>query len=246
MYETLQCVAEHGKSVPSKLRNIIKKSARSDNALRALTSVIRQDKVLKSLVGTTQAIDLIQGGVKSNALPEQAWAIVNHRIAVVRCVILRIYSDLRLIKHLANSSLDEVKEHDTNLLKSLGGKFNLTYSAFGSLISEEGAPASGSLTLSDAFHGGLEPAPITPTGKDASPYQLLSGTIKATYNVHRSLSGLDDSIIVAPSMMSGNTGTYLSSSISRIFAYAQLAQIHDFIGSCLLISSVITTTAPER
>lgn len=38
----------------------------------------------KSLVGTTQAIDLIHGGVKSNALPERAWAVVNHRISVVR------------------------------------------------------------------------------------------------------------------------------------------------------------------
>jgi Gly-Xaa carboxypeptidase len=104
-----------------------------------------------------------------------------------------------------HSSLDEVKAHDTALLKHLGDKFNLTYSAFGSRISEEGAPASGSLTLSDAFAGGLEPAPITPTGKDAAPYQLLSGTIKATYNAHRAIQDAD-SVIVAPSMMSGNTG----------------------------------------
>ncbi|KAF8909393.1 carboxypeptidase S [Gymnopilus junonius] len=201
VYDTLQCVAEHGKSVPSYLRTIIKRSARSDGALYALTSFIRQDKVLKSLVGTTQAIDLIHGGVKSNALPEQAWAIVNHRISVV-------------------SSLDEVKAHDTHLLKHLGERFNLTYSAFGSLVSEEGATASGSLTLSDAFHGGLEPAPVTPTGKDAAPYQLLSGTIKATYNAHRSLSGVDDSVIVAPSMMSGNTDTRFYWKLSpHIFRY---------------------------
>ena len=82
----------------------------------------------------------------------------------------------------------------------------MTYNAFGSRISEEGAPASGSLTLSDAYDAGLDPAPVTPTGKDAAPYQLLSGTIKATYNAHRSLSDEDESIIVAPGMMSGNTG----------------------------------------
>jgi Gly-Xaa carboxypeptidase len=200
VYDTLQCVAEHGKSVPSKLRSIIKKSAHSNKALHALQAVIRKDKVLSSLVGTTQAIDLIQGGVKSNALPEQAWAIVNHRISVV-------------------SSVDAVKEHDTNLLKSLGDKFNLTYNAFGSRISEEGAPASGSLTLSDAFHGGLEPAPITPTGKDAAPYQLLSGTIQATYNAHRAFQNAD-SVIVAPSMMSGNTDTRFYWNLSpHIFRY---------------------------
>ena len=99
-----------------------------------------------------------------------------------------------------------MKEHDTNLLKHLGQEFNLTYTAFGRLISKKGSRASGTLTLSDAFHEGLEPAPVTPTGKDAGPYQLLSGTIKATYNIHRSLPSSSDSIIVAPSIMSGNTG----------------------------------------
>jgi len=40
--------------------------------------------MLDSLVTTTQAIDLIEGGVKSNALPELVWAVVNHRISVLR------------------------------------------------------------------------------------------------------------------------------------------------------------------
>ncbi|PPQ79239.1 hypothetical protein CVT25_002805 [Psilocybe cyanescens] len=200
VYDTLQCLAEHGKNVPSKLRGVIKKSATSKKALGELQSFIRKDKVLSSLIATTQAIDLIQGGVKTNALPEQAWAIVNHRIAVV-------------------SSVDAVKEHDTALLKELGDKFNLTYDAFGSRISEADAPASGSLTLSDAFDGSLEPAPITPTGKDAAPYQLLTGTIKATYNAHRTLQNADP-VIVAPSMMSGNTDTRFYWKLSEhIFRY---------------------------
>ena len=95
----------------------------------------------------------------------------------------------------------------------------MTYSAFGTQVSEEGAPASGTLTLSEAFRSGLEPAPITPTGADAAPYQLLSGTIKATYNAHRSINDTD-SIIVAPSMMSGNTDTRFYWNLSQhIFRY---------------------------
>ena len=43
-----------------------------------------KDKTFKSLIGTTQAIDLIHGGVKTNALPEEAWAVVNNRIATQR------------------------------------------------------------------------------------------------------------------------------------------------------------------
>jgi len=182
-------MADHAKSMPSEVRKTIKKSIKSSNALHKLQNIICSDPVISSIIQTTQAIDIIHGGVKSNALPEQAYAIVNHRVAVV-------------------SSLDEVKAHDTALLKDLAHKFNLTYNAFGSRISAEGAPSSGTLTLRDAYGDGLEPAPITPTGEDAAPFQLLSGTIKAVYNSHRSIrDDSEDSIVVAPSMMSGNTGT---------------------------------------
>ena len=117
------------------------------------------------------------------------------------------------------SSVSEVQAHDTALLKQLAKTFNLTYNAFGSQISEGGASASGTLTLSAAFQDGLEPAPITPTGADAAPYQLLSGTIKATYNTHRSINDTDP-VIVAPSIMSGNTDTRFYWRLSpHIFRY---------------------------
>ena len=102
-----------------------------------------------------------------------------------------------------NSSVKETMNHDTDLVESLAKDFNLTYHAFDKRISQ-GATSSGSLTLS-AFGTFHEPAPVTPTGKDATPYQLLSGTIKATYNSHRSLQG-SDTVIVSPGMPSGNTG----------------------------------------
>lgn len=70
--------------MPSNLRRIIKKSVYSDEALESLQSFVLADRDLNSLVTTTQAIDLIGGGVKSNALPELAWAVVNRRISVLR------------------------------------------------------------------------------------------------------------------------------------------------------------------
>jgi Gly-Xaa carboxypeptidase len=36
------------------------------------------------IAGTTQAIDIINGGVKANALPELAYATVNYRISTDR------------------------------------------------------------------------------------------------------------------------------------------------------------------
>jgi len=183
----VQCLAEHAPDLPSSLRKNLIRSQHSDKALRAAEKELFEDRSFKSLVSTTQAIDLVQGGVKTNALPEQAWGVINHRISTL-------------------SSVEEVRTHDTNLLKYLATEFNLSYTAFGDIISNASAPTYGTLTLSDAWTDGLEPAPVTTTGKDAVPYQLLSGSIKATYNSHRGLEG-DDNIIVAPGIMSGNTDT---------------------------------------
>ncbi|KAK0205146.1 hypothetical protein DFS33DRAFT_1427674 [Desarmillaria ectypa] len=197
-YELFQCFAEYSKDIPDKLRNDIKRSAESDKALLNVENVLFQDPLYKSLVGTTQAIDIIRGGVKSNALPEQAWAIINHRIST-------------------QSSASETVEHDTNLLVSLAKRFNLTYTAFGKDISQGGVSTKGSLTLSSLHH--LDIAPLTPTtGNVAAPYRLLSGTIKATYNAHRSLEG--DNIVVGPGMPTGNTDTkYYWNLTPHIFRY---------------------------
>ncbi|KAI0058987.1 carboxypeptidase S [Artomyces pyxidatus] len=184
VYAMVQCMAAHTKDMPARLRKAIKASPHSKKALRRAEKELFQDPAVKSLVGTTQAIDLVQGGVKTNALPEEAWAVVNHRVAT-------------------QSTLSAVQERDTELLKSLAHKFNLTYTAFGSSISTQEAPAYGTLTLADAWGAALEPAPITPT--DAVPYRILSGTIKATYNAQRGLEG--DNIIISPGIMSGNTDT---------------------------------------
>lgn len=197
VYWTVQCYAEHAPSLPSHVRKAVKKSAFSDRALKKTEDFFFKQTSFKSLTGTTQAIDLVGGGVKTNALPEQAWAVVNHRIAT-------------------DSSLGALKSRDTALLRSLATQFNLSFTAFGLSQSDESAPAYGTLTLSEPFHPGLEPAPITPI--DEEPYQLLSGTIKATYNAHRSLKG--DNINVAPSVMSANTDTRYYWNLTRhIFRY---------------------------
>ncbi|KAH9962677.1 carboxypeptidase S [Russula dissimulans] len=189
VYDTIQCVGQHAKHFPAHLRALIKTSVHSDRALRKLEEALIRDRFYRALIGTTQAIDLVQGGVKSNALPEEAWAVVNHRVAT-------------------QSSVAAVRERDTDVLRHLAKEFNLTFTAFGSAISgdsEDGASAR-TLTLADAWGTALEPAPVTPTGKDSAPWQLLSGTIKATYNAHRSSEGADN-IFVSPGIMTGNTDT---------------------------------------
>lgn len=180
---------------------------KSDKALVVVQNMLLKIPLFKALVGTTQAIDLINGGVKANALPENAVAVVDHRIAADRCVdSLTLPSTLSFCVILG-SSVNAVREHSTAILKPLTTRFNLSYVAFGSHVTEEGVPSYGMLTLSDAWNTALEPAPVTPTGPDAVPFQLLAGTIKATYNAHRALQA--DPITVIPSLGAGNTGTLL-------------------------------------
>ncbi len=84
MFEAFQCFAEHGEDIPDGFRKLIIRSKTSDKALELLTTEVSKNRLFKSLVSTTQAIDIVHGGVKANALPEKVYAVVNHRIAVTR------------------------------------------------------------------------------------------------------------------------------------------------------------------
>jgi Gly-Xaa carboxypeptidase len=187
IYSTIQCVGQYGKNLPAHLRALVKTSVHSDRALRKLEAELIKDPIYNALIGTTQAIDLVQGGVKANVLPEEAWALINHRIAT-------------------QSSVAAVQQRDTDVLKHLAKEFNLTYTAFGLEVSNEDGPTAGTLILTDAFSTALEPAPVTPVTEGSTPWHLLSGTIKATFNSHRGLDGADN-IIVSPGITSGNTDT---------------------------------------
>ena len=102
------------------------------------------------------------------------------------------------------SSVAEVMNIDTELIRPLAAKFNLSFTAFGEVITDPSAPSSGSVALSNPWGTQLEPAP-TSSYKDSVAFDILSGTIKSVYNIHRGLEG-NDNIKVYPNYMSGNTG----------------------------------------
>lgn len=59
-----------------------------DRALKRLDEQLSrsgQAAEYQASVATTQAVDIIRGGVKVNALPESAYAVMNHRIMERRC-----------------------------------------------------------------------------------------------------------------------------------------------------------------
>ena len=84
MYKNFQCLAQHAPDLPDSLRRDIIGAEHSEKALRSAEKKLFENATIKNLVGSTQAIDLVHGGVKVNALPESAYAIINHRISVER------------------------------------------------------------------------------------------------------------------------------------------------------------------
>ncbi|KAG9119675.1 hypothetical protein FRC07_005184, partial [Ceratobasidium sp. 392] len=220
IYSLVQCHAAHVPSIPSSFRDAVFKSicsaSSSHRAQRKCDKALKQveaqlfdaqselnggdelkARAYRSLLRTTQAADIIDGGVKANALPELASAVVNHRIRT-------------------DSSIPELQESITAKLLPLAQKYNLTLSSFSSnqTLTTGGL---GTLTLSDAFGTALKPAPLTPTeGKEAAAYRLLSGVIRKTRG--------DKKTVVSPSIMTGNTDTrYYWNVTSNIFRYSHLS-----------------------
>ncbi|KAJ7034590.1 carboxypeptidase S [Mycena alexandri] len=184
VFEMAQCFATRGATMPSKLKHALLHAGKSPKALKTAEALLLKDPVLKALIGTTQAVDMITGGVKSNALPEQAWAVVNHRIAT-------------------QSSVNETLQRDVELLEGLAARFNLSVTANGKLITPAADATYGSLALTTRQE--LEPAPVTPS--NAAPFRLLAGTIRATFHAARKdvREGKTD-IVIAPAIGPGNSG----------------------------------------
>lgn len=120
-------------------------------------SAAKQGPAIKYLMQTSQAVDIISGGVKVNALPERVTAVVNHRINI-------------------GETTKVVEDRITRLAADTAKKYNLTLHAF------DGKEEPSSIILEPSAHK-LEVAPVTPAdGADSkSPYAVLAGTTRALY-----------------------------------------------------------------
>ncbi|KAF7338838.1 Carboxypeptidase S [Mycena sanguinolenta] len=213
------CFAVHAPDVPHKLKRAILRAPKSEKARKRAEDMLLTDPMIRALVGTTQAVDIVSGGVKSNALPEQAMALVNHRIAT-------------------QSSVNATLTRDANLLLPLAERFNLSVTAFGEALTPSAA-AYGTLELSAPQP--LEPAPITPSGSGAKPYELLAGTIREVFRVAR--TGVED-IVVAPGLMTGNTDTRYNWELSKhIFRYGHGNMITGGLGGIHTVNEHIKADA---
>lgn len=181
-----QCIAEHSDNVSPEIRREIKNAATSASASKKVAEFIYNSDVgSRYLVTTSQAVDIIQGGVKSNALPEYVKVVVNHRIAV-------------------ESSVNETVLRDFDIIKSVADDFDVGIVLNGEIVKPK--TEKGFFTVSTDW--GLNPAPFTPVFDDH--WDLFAGTLRHVYEVvskgtMESFEGLP--VVITPGMAAGNTDT---------------------------------------
>ncbi|MCJ1311446.1 hypothetical protein MMC25_005117 [Agyrium rufum] len=158
MLGMLACGAAHSPDFPPKLRGLLDHRDSNDSGKDELALEVAEiSNGLKYLVTTSVAPDVIEGGVKNNALPERTRLLVNHRVNI-------------------GDHTSVVKDKLTSLAETVANKYNLTLHAF-----DDEAETPRSITLR-AEKTLLEPAPVTPTSVDGvTPYGILSGTTRALY-----------------------------------------------------------------
>ncbi|EME79153.1 uncharacterized protein MYCFIDRAFT_34215 [Pseudocercospora fijiensis CIRAD86] len=162
-YGFLQCGAEYSPDFPKKLKKLLgersegKETCAAKHKDKIAQEAAKISKESQYLMQTSQAVDLIKGGTKTNALPEAAVAVVNHRINL-------------------GQEPEDVWTHITHLVQPIAKKYNLTLNAFNG---QSAGYKAISLSTSDTT---LRVAPITPTAIDTvNPFSVLSGTIRALY-----------------------------------------------------------------
>lgn len=157
------------------------------------------------VVQTSQAVDLIQGGIKINALPEVVTLAVNHRVAHHQRPVDVQHKAIQVIG-------DVVKKYGLRVDAFDGDK---EYHDHVAGLYPDGTPSRSDLKRRDGgdvdYNGSLvvratkaEAAPISPA--DDSVWDVFSGTIRHTFG-----SG-GKTVVPVGDIMTGNTDTryYLS------------------------------------
>ncbi len=107
------------------------------------------------MVSTTTAFDVINGGVKVNALPELVTGLVNFRIDFAE-------------------SVQSTQDHVTGILEKVADRNGLAFSAFDGKDGDE--DLGGRYVKVEVLGLPLEPAPRTPTS--GGVWELFAGTVK--------------------------------------------------------------------
>lgn len=202
----LQCVAlNSGDKLSKSLKKTILRAGFDQLANLELLKLLGQNKLTKYLVQTSQAIDLVSGGEKNNALPEDVSLVVNHRVAI-------------------GQSVDYVLSHFAARVKKLGMEHGLNVEAFGETVYTAEEP-KGTFVVSLFSNHTLESAPVSPS--DDNVWAYLAGTTRHVFENLVLENSTEFPLITAPSIMTANTDTKFYWGLTRnIYRYSPMIIDH--------------------
>ncbi|KAK8166695.1 vacuolar carboxypeptidase [Phyllosticta citrichinensis] len=179
----LECQVKYSpKDVEPWLRHALSNRHTSEKNLGTRLAKTREDD--RFILQTSQAVDIIRGGEKVNALPESVTALVNYRIA-------------------SHDSVDKVKDNAAKLLRPIAHKHHLSLDAFGFSDAPSEKRGAGSVTINTTLY--MPPAPISPTSLDNPVWNLFSGTIRQVFEDVPEYK--DKTVVPVGDIMTGNTDT---------------------------------------
>jgi len=184
IYGALQCMAEHSTKLPKTTRKKIIKAPLCKKAREYVNEFLTQQPMLRDLVRSTLAVDIIHGGVKANALPEDTKFLVNHRV-------------------ILHSNVNETVQRDIDYAFEIADQHDYGVSVNGVVLKE--TTENGIISLRTI--NPLEPAPISPN--EGPVWDLLAGTIQDLFenSVFKKTPEEDKEIYVTTGLFSGNTDT---------------------------------------
>ncbi|KAJ3162386.1 hypothetical protein HDU86_004866 [Geranomyces michiganensis] len=194
---SLQCAAEHAKDMNPWLRAAIKHIG---PVRKPLVKYLSKDPQMRYMMQTSQAVDMINGGVKLNALPEFVSAEINHRIAPQDSVA-------STEAHIVKTLLPVAKSYGLNFTFVNAKNISTSHHA------DPKAVASMNIIT---YHGALEPAPVSPNS--GRVWDMLAGTVRRTAEDDWELKPTkksdedgdkkkDKTVVVVPMLMPANTDT---------------------------------------
>lgn len=154
---------------------------------------------------TSQAADLIRGGVKTNALPEKISAVVNYRVAL-------------------HQTPDLLRERAVRIIGPIAERHNISLSVdFPGVVSNTKKGASDRTLSLSPLSDPLVPAPISPTDPlTSNVWARFSGIARSVFESHanplaksEAKSESTPTVVVTGDVMTGNTDTRFYWSLSE-------------------------------
>lgn len=194
-FHYMQCLAVHGgDKIDPFYKKAILRAGVDKLANSYVVKQLTQSRVTRYLVLTSQAMDIVSGGEKVNALPESVRLLTNHRVAI-------------------ESTVSEVVEHFLARVVELAKKHELGVTGPNGTVLE--ASGKGTFHVS-VDHKTLESAPVTPVND--AVWKALAGVTRHIYEDY--VFPGQEPIVVAPAIMTGNTDTRHYWNLTRhIFRY---------------------------